>query len=155
MSPAQTRLQRCRPGLWRAGLMRGYAAGWPRLCAGGCPAPPPQGAQRLECCLWSLLWVAKQMSPDSLPPNGTRPPYRRVANAADSTGAQSSALEELFLSSIQGLSGLTSHPPGGVRPQKWCFENEANTDPEQGTALRDSQSCVGGVRVRTRTGGMR
>ena len=48
---------------------RGCAAGRPRLCAGGCPAPPPQGAHHLERCLWSLLQAAKQMSPDSLPPN--------------------------------------------------------------------------------------
>lgn len=123
-----------RPGC--RGVARGF--GGPGSRVGALPAGltsvqegaqplPPQGAQHLECCVWSLLQVAKQMSPDSLPPNGTRPPYRRVANAADSTGAQSSALEELFLSSIQGPSGLTSHPPSGVRPQKWCVSRMKQT----------------------------
>ena len=157
-SPAQTRLQRCRPGVWRAGLTRGA---WVR-CRPASPlcgrVPSPSSARSSSFGTLSVVPLAGGQANESrLPPSQW-----------DETFPQASGQCRRFhWGAILGTSGAFSKQHSrslgpnitsskwGQTPEMVCFENEANTDPEKGTALRAGQSCVGGVGVRARRGGMR
>lgn len=104
---------------------------------------PASGRSRAFGTLSVLLsQVTKHSSLDSTPRNGDETFLQAATRPL--AHYQASELEQVFLSSIPGPSGMMSRPPSGIRSSKGL----ASTNPKQGTvpSLAAGQSCRDGFR---------